>query len=89
MAYMEMFGNCSHTAINNGDFSRHSMHTYNVMQSEWHSEDDVGENEILNQSIQSSQSTTLSSTQSCSFNYDNSISPVIQRLNTSQLHGNR
>lgn len=37
MAYMEMFGNCSHT--NNNDFLRHSMHTYNVLQTEWQQHD--------------------------------------------------
>ncbi|XP_026283178.2 guanine nucleotide-releasing factor 2 isoform X1 [Frankliniella occidentalis] len=37
MAYMEMFGNCSHT--NNNDFLRHSMHTYNVLQTEWQQRD--------------------------------------------------
>lgn len=31
MAYMEMFGNCSHsTQHNQTEFLRHSVHTYNV-----------------------------------------------------------
>ncbi|KAJ6637477.1 Guanine nucleotide-releasing factor 2 [Pseudolycoriella hygida] len=30
MAYMEMFGNCSHSTHNTSEFLRHSMHTYNV-----------------------------------------------------------
>jgi hypothetical protein len=33
MAYMEMFGNCSHQ--NNNEFLRHSVHTYNLLQAEW------------------------------------------------------
>lgn len=37
MAYMEMFGNCSHTN-NNDSFLRHSMHTYNELQTEWQRE---------------------------------------------------
>lgn len=30
MAYMEMFGNCSHSTQNQTEFLRHSVHTYNV-----------------------------------------------------------
>lgn len=30
MAYMEMFGNCSHTTHNNSEFVRHSVHTCNL-----------------------------------------------------------
>ncbi|XP_037028362.1 guanine nucleotide-releasing factor 2 isoform X13 [Bradysia coprophila] len=30
MAYMEMFGNCSHSTHSTSEFLRHSMHTYNV-----------------------------------------------------------
>lgn len=30
MAYMEMFGNCSHTMHNNSEFVRHSVHTCNL-----------------------------------------------------------
>lgn len=30
MAYMEMFGNCSHAAHGNSEFVRHSMHTCNL-----------------------------------------------------------
>ncbi|XP_031627493.1 guanine nucleotide-releasing factor 2-like isoform X2 [Contarinia nasturtii] len=30
MAYMEMFGNCSHTSHNNSEFVRHSVHTCNL-----------------------------------------------------------
>lgn len=30
MAYMEMFGNCSHSTQNTADFMRHSVHTYNM-----------------------------------------------------------
>ncbi|XP_063235683.1 guanine nucleotide-releasing factor 2 isoform X3 [Bacillus rossius redtenbacheri] len=33
MAYMEMFGNCSHA--NTNEFLRHSVHTYNLLQAEW------------------------------------------------------
>ncbi|PSN45161.1 hypothetical protein C0J52_03933 [Blattella germanica] len=33
MAYMEMFGNCSHPGTN--EFLRHSVHTYNLLQAEW------------------------------------------------------
>ncbi|XP_069676852.1 guanine nucleotide-releasing factor 2 isoform X2 [Periplaneta americana] len=33
MAYMEMFGNCSHP--NTNEFLRHSVHTYNLLQAEW------------------------------------------------------
>lgn len=36
MAYMEMFGNCSHG--NTTEFLRHSVHTYTMLhQSNWHS----------------------------------------------------
>lgn len=33
MAYMEMFGNCSHSTHNTTEFLRHSVHTYNVSHS--------------------------------------------------------
>lgn len=33
MAYMEMFGNCSHG--NTTEFLRHSVHTYSLLQAEW------------------------------------------------------
>lgn len=33
MAYMEMFGNCSHSSHNTSEFLRHSVHTYNVTHS--------------------------------------------------------
>lgn len=36
MAYMEMFGNCTHG--NTTEFLRHSVHTYTMLhQSNWHS----------------------------------------------------
>lgn len=52
MAYMEMFGNCSHS---NNDFisglgTRHSVAAYNSMQAEWQQHE-----------------TALTTTQSCSF----------------------
>lgn len=52
MAYMEMFGNCSH---NNNDFisglgTRHSVAAYNSMQAEWQQHE-----------------MALTTTQSCSF----------------------
>ncbi|XP_049804676.1 guanine nucleotide-releasing factor 2 isoform X4 [Schistocerca nitens] len=33
MAYMEMFGNCTHGSTS--EFMRHSVHTYNLLQAEW------------------------------------------------------
>lgn len=36
MAYMEIFGNCSHTPQNSSEFLRHSVHTYNVSHSSEH-----------------------------------------------------
>lgn len=34
MAYMEIFGNCSHSPQSTSEFLRHSVHTCNITQSE-------------------------------------------------------
>ncbi|XP_050532986.1 guanine nucleotide-releasing factor 2 isoform X2 [Daktulosphaira vitifoliae] len=51
MAYMEMFGNCSHG--NTTEFLRHSVHTYTMLhQSNWHSPQKY--NEMQNYSVENS-----------------------------------
>ncbi|XP_039288475.1 guanine nucleotide-releasing factor 2 isoform X3 [Nilaparvata lugens] len=59
MAYMEMFGNCSHASTN--EFLRHSVHTYSILRAEWQQ--------------QEVKEMTLSSAQSCSFNMVSRSSP--------------
>ncbi|VVC29961.1 Hypothetical protein CINCED_3A024353 [Cinara cedri] len=52
MAYMEMFGNCSHG--NTTEFLRHSVHTYTMLhQSNWHSPQKY-QSEIQNYSVENS-----------------------------------
>lgn len=52
MAYMEMFGNCSHSTHNNTEFLRHSVHTYNINHS---STEHIASTQQHNRSISHSQ----------------------------------
>lgn len=52
MAYMEMFGNCTHG--NTTEFLRHSVHTYTMLhQSNWHSPQKY-QSEIQSYSVENS-----------------------------------